>query len=133
MNPLVALKEKLMIKPNVEERERVAVVIKGVKKERKPRAPKIKTAKVEEDLEEDVEEDEEKTEKIILEQSESDEEKQEGPLIVDETEKGYDREALLKKLMESKKIKVTIKPSVQISEERKNYEPVPLPPSSKKV
>ena len=123
MNPLVALKEKLMIKPNVEERERVAVVIKGVKKERKPRAPKIKTAKVEED----VEEDEEKTEKIILEQSESDEEKQEGPLIVDETEKGYDREALLKKLMESKKIKVTIKPSVQISEERKNYEPVPLP------
>ena len=33
MNPLAKLKEKLMIKPNVEERERVAVVIKGVKKE----------------------------------------------------------------------------------------------------
>ena len=48
MNPLAALKEKLMIKPNVEERERVAVVIKGVKKGRKPRAPKIKAAKVEE-------------------------------------------------------------------------------------
>ena len=46
MNPLAALKEKLMIKPNVEERERVAVVIKGVKKEIKPRAPKIKAAKV---------------------------------------------------------------------------------------
>ena len=32
MNPLALLKEKLMVKPNVEERERVAVVIKGVKK-----------------------------------------------------------------------------------------------------
>ena len=42
MNPLVALKEKLMIKPNVEERERVAVVIKGIKK---PKIPKIKGEK----------------------------------------------------------------------------------------
>ena len=129
MNPLAKLKEKLMIKPNVEERERVAVVIKGVKKERKPRAPKIKAAKVEE--EKDEEEDEKPiSEKIILEQSESDEEeKQAGPLIVDETEKGYDREALIKKLMESKKIKVTVKPNVQISEEKKIFEPVPLPPT----
>ena len=54
MNPLAALKEKLMIKPNVEERERVAVVIKGVKKERKPRAPKIKAAKVEEEKDEEI-------------------------------------------------------------------------------
>ena len=130
MNPLATLKEKLMIKPNVEERERVAVVIKGVKKGRKPRAPKIKAAKVEE---EEGEEEEEKpiSEKIILEQSESDEEeKQAGPLIVDETEKGYDREALIKKLMESKKIKVTVKPNVQISEEKKIFEPVPLPPTT---
>jgi hypothetical protein len=134
MNPLAALKEKLMIKPNVEERERVAVVIKGVKKERKPRAPKIKAAKVEEE----IEEGEEKpiSEKIILEQSESDEEEEKktaGPLIVDETEKGYDREALIKKLMESKKIKVTVKPNVQISEEKKPLEPIPLPPTPKKV
>ena len=35
MNPLARIKEKLMVKPNVEERERVAVVIKGVKKPRK--------------------------------------------------------------------------------------------------
>ena len=134
MNPLAKLKEKLMIKPNVEERERVAVVIKGVKKERKPRAPKIKAAKVEEDQdEEEVEEKKERvvSEKIILEQSESDEEeKQAGPLIVDETEKGYDREALIKKLMESKKIKVTVKPNVKISEEKKGYEPVPLSPTT---
>jgi len=137
MNPLAALKEKLMIKPNVEERERVAVVIKGVKKERKPRAPKIKAAKVEEDIEEQDVEEKPISEKIILEKSESDEEEEEkktaGPLIVDETEKGYDREALIKKLMESKKIKVTVKPSIQMSEEKKAIEPVPLPPSSKKV
>jgi hypothetical protein len=130
MNPLAALKEKLMIKPNVEERERVAVVIKGVKKGRKPRAPKIKAAKVEEE-EGEEEADKPISEKIILEQSESDEEeKQAGPLIVDETEKGYDREALIKKLMESKKIKVTVKPNVQISEEKKIFEPVPLPPTT---
>ena len=126
MNPLAKLKEKLMVKPNVEERERVAVVIKGVKNERKPRAPKIKSAKVEEEGEEKDEKP--ISEKIILEQSESDEEKQAGPLIVDETEKGYDREALIKKLMESKKIKVTVKPNVQISEEKRVSEPMPLPP-----
>ena len=136
MNPLAALKEKLMIKPNVEERERVAVVIKGVKKERKPRAPKIKAAKVEEEIEEGEEKEKPISEKIILEQSESDEEEEKktaGPLIVDETQKGYDREALLKKLMESKKIKVTVKPSIQISEEKKVAEPIPLPPTTKKV
>jgi len=135
MNPLVALKEKLMIKPNIEERGRVAVIIKGVKKERKPRAPKIKSAKVDEELEEDLQEDEEKIDKIILEQTESDEdEKQDGPLIVDETEKGYDREALIKKLIESKKMKVTVKPSVQISEKKiSEYLPLHKPTEGKKV
>ena len=135
MNPLAALKEKLMIKPNVEERERVAVVIKGVKKERKPRAPKIKAAKVEEEKGE-YEDEEEKpiSEKIIEQEEEEEEKKQVGPLIVDETEKGYDREALIKKLMESKKIKVTVKPNLQISEEKKISEPIPLPPpEGKKV
>jgi hypothetical protein len=111
-----------MVKPNVEERERVAVVIKGVKNERKPRAPKIKAAKVQEEGGEN--DDKPISEKIMLEEEE---EKQAGPLIVDETEKGYDREALIKKLMESKKIKVTVKPNVQISEEKRVSEPVPLP------
>mgnify|MGYP000536273597 CR=1 FL=1 len=135
MNPLVALKEKLMIKPNIEERGRVAVIIKGVKKERKPKAPKIKSAKVDEELEEELQEDEEKIDKIILEQTESDEdEKQDGPLIVDETEKGYDREALIKKLIESKKMKVTVKPSVQISEKKiSEYLPLHKPTEGKKV
>jgi len=121
-----------MIKPNVEERERVAVVIKGVKKERKPRAPKIKAAKVEEEKGEDEDEEEKPiSEKIIEQEEEEEEKKQVGPLIVDETEKGYDREALIKKLMESKKIKVTVKPNLQISEEKKISEPIPLPPPKK--
>lgn len=124
MNPLAALKEKLMIKPNVEERERVAVVIKGVKEERKPRAPKIQTANVDK-------EEGKIYETPIFEEKE--EEKQAGPLIVDETDKGYDREALVKKLIESKKIKVTVKPSIQITEEKKVSEPIPLPPPSNKV
>lgn len=135
MNPLAALKEKLMIKPNVEERERVAIVIKGVKKTRKPRAPKIQAVKSltrENDKEEGEEEEE-----IVLakpeEDYESEEEVKARPLIVDETQKGYDRDALIKKLMESKKIKVTVKPTVQMSEEKKQSEPVPIPPSDKKV
>jgi hypothetical protein len=127
MNPLATLKEKLMIKPNVEERERVAVVIKGVKKERTPRAPKIKSTEVEEP-------GEEKDDKIVLQPTEGEEEqKQAGPLIVDETQKGYDRETLLKKLMEGKKIKVTVKPNIQTAEDKKNPEPLQLPLQSKKV
>ena len=38
MNPLESLKQKLKVKPIVEERERVAVVIKGDKQ--KPLGPK---------------------------------------------------------------------------------------------
>jgi len=130
MNPLATLKEKLMIKPNVEERERVAVVIKGVKKERKPRAPKIKAVEVEDDEEKEEETDD----KIVLQPSEGEEEqKQSGPLIVDETQKGYDRETLLKKLMEGKKIKVTVKPILQTVEDKMVTEPVPLPLQTKKV
>ena len=110
MNPLAALKEKLMIKPNIEERERVAVVIKGVKKPIKKKA--IKTNVIEEGEEDKI---------------------NNGPIIVDETQKGYDRDALIKKLMESKKIKVTIKPIIKITEEKKFSEPVPITPSIKKV
>jgi len=145
MNPLAALKEKLMIKPNVEERERVAVVIKGVKKPRKPKAPKTKAIQKEVEEGEELEELEEGEEsevvekkpiktKIVLEDSESEEEEDNkpAPLIVDETQKGYDRIALLKKLAESKKTAVVIKPIVKISEEKKVSEPVPLPIPVKK-
>jgi hypothetical protein len=134
MNPLAALKEKLMVKPNVEERERIAVVIKGVKKQRKPRAPKTK-ATDESDEEELIEKQIIEKPKLILEESEREDEDLEkiSPVIVDETKKGYDREALLKKLAESKKLKVTVKPIIQISEEKKISQPLPIPEQIKKI
>ena len=124
MNHLAALKEKLMIKPNVEERERVAVVIKGVKNERKPK-PKIEKEEgelSEQDEELDKDEDEEPPA-----------EKRKGPLFVDETQNGYDRKSLMKKLAESKKIKVTVKSMAPIIEEKETSLPTPLPPPTKKV
>jgi len=121
MNPLVALKEKLMVKPNIEERERVAVIIKGINKPRKHREKE----KVE--VEEGQEEEKEKGQEV-------EEEKGQEPvtLIVDERKKGYDRNALLKKLIESKKIKVTIKPIVEISKE-KEKEPIFTPIPTNKI
>jgi hypothetical protein len=120
MNPLAALKEKLMIKPTVEERERVAVVIKGVKNIRKPMVPKIKTYQDEYTEIEKDEKDEEESNKIK-------------PLIVQEIQSNYDRVALIKKLMESKKIKVTVKPTVQNSEKKIVSQPVSINPSIKNV
>ena len=103
MNPLVALKDKMRIKPIVEEKERVAVVVKGNKAPRKVR-------------EEDIE---------ITEET--------GPVIEMKTDKAFDRAALTKKLTENKKLKVTIKPILEVAEEKKGPEPIPLPEPSRKV
>ncbi len=123
MNPLATLKEKLMIKPNVEDRERVAVVIKGVKKPQKPIAPKNIA-------------DKEEAPKLVLENEQKDikeEPTTKMPIIVDETEKGYDLAALKKKLLENKKLKVTVKEVIKVSEDKKKSEPVPLLQPSKKI
>jgi hypothetical protein len=108
MNPLASLKEKLMIKPVIEERERVAVLIKGIKKPKK-----IKTISKEDDdkMNDDYE----------LEDT------QVGPIIEMQHDKDFDRKALLTKLAESKKLKVTIKPITQVTEEKRVSEPIPLP------
>jgi len=92
MNPLVALKEKMQIKPNIEERERVAVVVKG---ETKPRNAREGVT---------------------------------GPVIEMKTDRPFDLAALRKKLTENKKLKVTIKPIVKITEEKKG--PIPEPESA---
>ena len=140
INPLAALKEKLMIKPNVEERERVAVVIKGINKPIKapikaPKKQKIverEEGEVSDDNEEEEEgEVKEKKPKQNLEETEK-QAKIFGPTIVDETHKGFDRNALLQKLAENKKLKVTIQPVFKISEEKKVAEPIPLPPPPSK-
>lgn len=120
MNPLAVLKEKLMIKPTVEDRERVAVVIKGVKKHRKPIAPK----------------NEEEAPTLPLgEPSANATEKKAptAPLIVDETQKGFDRATLKEKLLENKKLKVTMKETLKVSEDKKTSAPIPISAPAKKI
>jgi hypothetical protein len=119
MNPLAALKEKLMVKPNIEERERVAVIIKGVKKPRIQEATKTKI-----DGENDISPEQTQIDEEIAEHGNT------IPVIVDETKKGYDRLALFKKLTESKKLKVSINP---VLKETKQAEPIHLPVTAKKV
>ena len=120
MNHLEHLKQQLMVKPDVKERERVAVVIKGAERQIKP---KIATAKtVGEQLEEGLTDLGEQISeiqqiegilpvKIDMEEPEGDKTKR--PLIIDKTEEGFDRKTLLKKLTESKKTKVTIRPVLE--------------------
>jgi hypothetical protein len=121
MNPLEALKQKLKVKPVVEEKERVAVVIKGEKQKQRGE-PKKKEAKSEKDeeLEEFVPEPEEEEKDIVKEPVIA----VKGPLIIDQTEKGFDRMSLLEKLKASKMSKVIIKPLIEEVEESKTVEPV---------
>ena len=130
MNPLATLKEKLMVKPNLEERERVAVVIKGVNKTKKPATIKTDTKKKDVDQEEEAPYEEEPEEL-------NEEKEKTVPLIVDETKNGFDRDALFKKLTENKKTKVTIKPLIQVEENRKKAtiieEPEKLVKKAKKI
>jgi hypothetical protein len=144
MNHLEQIKQKLMVKPNVQERERVAVIIKGEKKPRKikPTTEKKKEEKtigkqIEEgvtDLGEQISEVQQ-MEGILPSnvdvdidldepQEEEKEEKEEKeifektgrPIIIDKTQQGYDIETLLKKLAENKKTKVSVRPLVEIEE-----------------
>jgi hypothetical protein len=132
MNHLEQLKKQLMVKPNIQERERVAVVIKGDKKPRKPMVP-IEKKKTEKNIGDELEEivaEEEKDEKEEIEYKQE-QEITRHPIIVDKTDIGYDRQALLKRLAESKKTKVTIKPIVEM--EQKIVEPVAPTPLVKKA
>jgi hypothetical protein len=135
MNPLEKIKQKLMIKPTVEERQKIAVVIKGEKQTKK----RVREEKEPESLIE-IEIGEEKAEPdasiIDIDFGEEDEEEKKEPSksliqIVDEREKGFDREALLKKLAENKKTKVVTKPAVKIQQEEEKI--VVEPPQQKKA
>lgn len=141
MNHLEQLKKQLMVKPTVHEREKVAVVIKGETKEekkpKKPRAPKTITEKLEEgviDLGEQISEIQ-KVEGILpvnidFKKDEKKDNNEKGrPTIIDKTQDGFDRAALLKKLAESKKTVVVVKPTVEIKE--KIIEPIPAPITKK--
>lgn len=98
MSNLEKLKQKMMIKPKVEEREKVAVVIKRVNNVSKKTNPPIQTNEQKENKE-----DEERRKDTELNV----------PIIVDETNKGFDRKTLLDKLKQSKLIKVSMKPVLE--------------------
>ena len=122
MNPLEALKQKLKVKPDVKEIEKVAVVIKG-DQQKQPGVPKKKEAKAkvgEDELEEFVPEVEEEEKDIVKEPVTA----VKGPIIFDKTDKGYDRASLMDKLKASKMSKVSIKPLIEEIEESKTVEPV---------
>uniref|UniRef100_A0A6C0EQ96 Helicase ATP-binding domain-containing protein n=1 Tax=viral metagenome TaxID=1070528 RepID=A0A6C0EQ96_9ZZZZ len=121
MNPLEALKQKLMVKPTVKERERVAVVIKGDEKSKKL-ISKQKSAIVVENEEKQMQEEPDVT---LLKPK---------TLIIDETKKGYDRDTFLNKLKERKLTKVTMKPILEELEKTNNViEPVSVLPEEPKV
>jgi hypothetical protein len=141
MNHLEQLKNQLMVKPDVKERERVAVVIKGEKKQKKPRAPTVKK-KTDKTIGEQIKEGvtdlgEQISEmqyiegilpvKVDIDDSEDEEEigKSKRPTIVDKTHEGYDIETLFKKLAESKKSKVSIKSVLEVGS--KEIEPLHEP------
>ena len=129
MNHLEKLKQQLMVKPVVQERERIAVVIKG---ERRPRVRREKeTIKKDDDktIAEEIEEGVIDLSKQISEIEELEgilpvsvvtkaiDKETKHPIIVDETEKGYDIQAFLKKLDENKKTKVSVKTIDEVKEE----------------
>jgi hypothetical protein len=132
MNPLEELKQKLVAKPIVEKREKVVVVIRGEKNPDK----KAKNIEKEKEKETKIDKGENGEEAEEMEEGEEREEKEEKsdeyyklkkttlPIIVDETQKGFDRKTLLKKLAESKLSKVTLKPTISIAEEKTTINPV---------
>ena len=124
MNPLEALKQKLMVKPTVKERERVAVVIKGEEKDKKFIPKEKTTIKLDENEPEEGEEEKAKHTPVIKPKT----------IIIDETKKGYDRDTFLNKLKERKLTKVTIKPILEESQQAVNIiEPVSVLPEEPKI
>ena len=150
MNPLEALKQKLMVKPTVEEREKVAVVIKGEKPNKKkgivPDQPIIKEkVTIQEPLNkiEIIQEKKEPEEpETIQERTEikeletvAEQPQTQGPIIVDETHRWFDRLTLLQKLKENRMTKVTMKPEFEEFEKKKEIEPIVAtkPKKAKKI
>jgi len=100
MNPLDAIKQKLMIKPNVQERERVAVVIQGQRKEEKNKTNTIAIANKKDNEDQDnVNEDDEDEDKEY-DDEDKDTVVQPKTVIIDKTNTGFDRNAFLQKMKE---------------------------------
>jgi hypothetical protein len=148
MNPLETLKQKLKVKPNIEERKPVAIVIKGKEKVEKPKIlPTVLTKQnlktyLEEKEEGELEEgelEEEKEEPKKQQEAEKQEKKiLKATAIIDETHKGFDRTQLLQKLIDKGLKKVIDKPVIeappfQTQVQEEIQEQVQEPPPVKKA
>jgi len=102
MNPLEALKQKLKVKPNLEKRKPVEVILQSREEieETKEGSPESKLP------------EKEQIQKLT---------------IVDKRNEGFDRETLMKKMAESKLLKVTVKPILKASEEVVSKAPITIP------
>jgi len=121
MNPLEKLKQKLMAKPTINELKPVVVAIQGetkIKPIKTTKQVENQTEKEEGELSEDIEEELVSGTKMI---------------VIDETNKDYNRSDFLTKLAENKKIKVKVKPIMELVEASKQTEPIvsPIPVSEK--
>jgi hypothetical protein len=103
MNPLEAIKQKLKVKPLVEKRKPVEVVLQVEQIDEKPEKEEENELPI-------------KTQKIKK------------LTIVDKRNEGFDRETLMKKLAESKLLKVTVKPILKASEEVASKAPIDTVP-----
>ena len=136
MNHLEKIKQQLMIKPDVQERERVAIIIKGDSKSRERTEKKT----IGEELEKGVTDLGEQISQIqqfegILPVSIETKNKENiiRPVIIDKTQNGYDYKSLLNKLAENKKRMVTMKPVIEIAEKKIEATPLPLNKKAKKL
>ena len=123
MNPLELLKDKLKIKPKVEERQQIVVLLKEDEPILDKPLKEKKQKERKENKKEEIKPISEEIEKIV-----------EAPkmTIIDERDKGFDRQALLKRLAESKINKVTVKPVLKASVQEAIIE-VPQTPIIKKA
>jgi hypothetical protein len=140
MKHLEQIKQQMMIKPTVQEKEAVVIVLNEDKKSKKEKDEKTLGEKLEEgvvDLSEQVSEIQNiqgllpvKVDADYIEDA-VDKQKKGQTLIIDRRDEGYDREALFKKLAENRKLKVIHKkPLIQVEE--KTIEPI-LEPKYKKA
>ena len=111
MNNLDILKQKMMIKPIVHDRELVAVLIKGAKnKTNRTVEPSLQpegTEEIGEIGEEGIEEEGIGEEGNEVEKEKQAKERDKRPLIIDESYKQFDRNSVLEKLKQSNLTKVT--------------------------
>jgi hypothetical protein len=131
MSNLEKLKQKMMVKPIIKEKEEITVVIKGNKK---PYSSKSKKKKEKEDITDDLIDKEMvdqdniiDEEEIIIEAKEMDEKKSQHPIIIDKTNLDFDRQSIIEKLKSNKESAVRTRPVVKEYYE-KIIEPIPLPP-----